>query len=79
MRGSGTSEVVAASKLVSSTVGEQASLEYATGWCHSENTHGKVKHAPNHLTAVKHSFFFFFAKSHPVQTVFLLPPIGILS
>lgn len=48
----GTSEPVAASKFISSTVGEQVSREYAKGWCHSKNTHSEVKHAPNHVTFV---------------------------
>lgn len=58
-RGSGTPEAVAASsKLISSTVGEQVSLDYAKGWCRSRHPRGKVKCAPNHLTAVKLFFFF---------------------
>jgi len=77
LRGSGTSEAVAASKLISSAVGEQVSLEYTMGWCRSKNTHGEVKCAPNRLTAVKHLGFF--ARSPPVQAVFLLPPNGILN
>lgn len=77
LRESGTSEPVAASKFISSTVGEQVSREYAKGWCRCKDTHSEVKHAPNPSDHCKHSSFF--AKARPIQTVFLLPPNGILS